>query len=231
MEILSSLLISPLISLLVCYITIYSSNRRNKKSLDIQQANHKEILEISEMKYQKQLVINEENERLKHLPYLSLTPKKRKSQLIGNMLKIDEPNIYSIPFEITNNGAGTAFSISLDYLDTDSKYKEIQPSIVVSQQVFNCHYDILGVREPIDMDILPIQTHTEFCLYQSAVDRNLKMVDPTSNLKWEFIINYSDIQGRKYSQKYSFYSSTSEAIITRITSEMPRILPESNNNQ
>jgi phosphate/sulfate permease len=229
MEILPSLIISPIISLLVCYITIYHSNKRSKEALEKQQRNHRENLELSEKKYQEQLAINEENERLKHLPYLSLVPKHKKHRFNAEMIKIDNPNLYSIPFEIINKGAGTAFSIYLNYLNDDSKPKNIHHIAVALQQVFYDHCDVLGVREPIDTDVLPVEDQTEFCLYLSAVDENSETVNPTSDLRWEFEIIFFDIQGRKYSQKYSFYTSTRETSIFRTNSEMPQLIEIPNN--
>ncbi|HFK6199140.1 hypothetical protein ACQY01_05405 [Listeria monocytogenes] len=113
--------VTVLTSLFVCYLTLYFTNKRNSAAMKQQQENHIENMEMSERKYQEQLTIDEENERLKYLPYLSLVPKYKIHRFEADMKKLDDLNIFSIPFEIINEGAGIAFSVHLKYLDDDSK--------------------------------------------------------------------------------------------------------------
>lgn len=228
MEILSSLFISPIISILICYITIYHSNKRNKEVLERQQRHHKENLDLAEKKFQEQLAINEENERLKHLPYLSIIPKYKENHFSAKIIKVDTSNLYAIPFDIVNKGAGSAFDIHLDYLDDDSSPLLYYNSPVAFQQSSNDHYDILGAHSPIDTDVLPMEDQTEFYLSLSAVNENSQIIEPNTTLRWEFQIIFSDVQSRKYSQKYSFYTSTAKRNITRINSEMPKLIEISN---
>lgn len=217
--------ITVLTSLIVCYITLYFTNKRNLAVMKQQQKNHIENMEMSEKKYQEQLTINEENERLKYLPYLSLVPKYKIHRFEASMEKIDDTNIISIPFEIINEGAGIAFSIHPKYLDdnlTPDSMKYL--SVVAFESNYNNGYNVLGVREPIDTDVLRVENQTELCLYLAAVDENSNRIDPTTDIRWEFDILFCDIQGREYSQSYSFYTSTPNNKIIRINSYMPQLI-------
>lgn len=85
-------------------------------------------------------------------------------------------------------------------------------------------YNILGVREPIDTDVLRVGNLTEFCLYLTAINENLDEINPTADIRGEFDIMFCDIQGREYSQTYSFYSSTRNNKIVRVNSYMPQLI-------
>lgn len=211
-----------LTSLAVCYITIYFTNKSNKKAMDIQQKNHRENLTLSEQKHQEQLLISEENERLKHLPYLSLVPKHKNNKFEGKMER--EDNIIFIPFKIINEGAGAAFSVRTKYLDNDVLPEGMNQGAIAFQGSYNGVYDILRVREPIEKDVLRVDDVAECCLHLTGINENLDESNPTTNIKWEFEIIFCDIQERKYSQSYSFYSSTSENEIYRVNSYMPQLM-------
>ncbi|EGT1974956.1 hypothetical protein I2K86_002933, partial [Listeria monocytogenes] len=127
------IIIPVLTSLAVCYITLYFTKKRNNETLNLQQKNHMKSMKLSEKKYQEQLIINEENERLKYLPYLSIVPKYKNNRLESEMKEIYNLNIRSIPFALINEGAGIAFSIHLEYLDDDDKPKNMS-NIAVSFQ-------------------------------------------------------------------------------------------------
>ncbi|MGX7420226.1 hypothetical protein ACWOFR_15655 [Carnobacterium gallinarum] len=218
------IMIPVLTSLAVCYITLYFTHKRNKETLNLQQKNHIESMKIAEKKYQEQLSINEENERLKYLPYLSIVPKYKNNRFEGEMDKIDNLSIRPIPFELINEGAGIAFSIHLDYLDNDVKPKNMRNIAVAFKDNYKNGYNILGVREPIDTDVLRVQNQTEFCLYLTAIDESSNMVDPTTDINWKFNIVFCDIQERQYKQTYSFYTSTGNNKIVRINSYMPQLI-------
>ncbi|EOJ71566.1 hypothetical protein [Enterococcus faecalis] len=218
------IIIPVLTSLVVCYITLYFTHKRNKETLNLQQKNHMESMKISEKKYQEQLIINEENERLKYLPYLSIVPKYKSNRFEGEMDKIDNLNIKSIPFELINEGVGIAFSIHLEYLDDNEKPKNMFNIAVAFKDNYKNGYNILGVRAPIDTDVLRVQSQTEFCLYLTAIDEKSNQVDPTTDINWKFNIVFYDIQGRQYKQSYSFYTSTGSNKIVRINSYMPQLI-------
>ncbi|MDZ5757784.1 hypothetical protein RAK27_03850 [Carnobacterium maltaromaticum] len=190
-----------------------------------QQDNHIENMEMSEKKYQEQLAINEENERLKYLPYLSLVPKNKIHRFEADMEKVDDINIISIPFEIINEGTGIAFSVHPKYLNEDSIPKSIKNhSLVAFKSNYNNGYNMIGIRLPIDTDVLRVEKQTDFCLYLTAVDENSNRIDPTTDIRWEFDILFCDIQGREYSQSYSFYTSTRSNKIVRVNSYMPQLI-------
>ncbi|MGX4670497.1 hypothetical protein JNUCC74_15120 [Cerasibacillus sp. JNUCC 74] len=218
------IIVPVLTSLVVCYITLYFTKKRNKEAMKLQQENHIENMKVSEKKYQEQLLISEENERLKHLPYLSLVPKYKKHRFEGEMEKVDNINIISIPFKIINEGAGIAFSIHLKYLDDDMKHKGMEHIAIAFKDNYDDGYNILGVSEPIDTDVLRVENLTEFCLYLTAINENLDEINPATNIRWEFDIMFCDIQGREYSQTYSFYSSTRNNKIFRVNSYMPQLI-------
>lgn len=73
-----------------------------------------------------------------------------------------------------------------------------------------------------------MEDQTEFYLSLSAVNENSQIIEPNTTLRWEFQIIFSDVQSRRYSQKYSFYTSTTKRNITRINSEMPKLIEISN---
>lgn len=216
--------ITVLTSLVVCYLTLYFTNKRNSMVMKQQQDNHIENMEMSEKKYQEQLAINEENERLKYLPYLTLVPKNKIHRFEADMEKIDNIIGFSIPFEIINEGAGIAFSVHLKYLSDEAKPKGMRNIATAFTSNYNGGYDILGVREPIDTDVLRIEKQTEFCLYLAAINENSNEIDPTTDLCWKFDILFCDIQGREYSQSYSFYTSTRDNKIFRVNSYMPQLI-------
>ena len=219
---------SVVIPILVCWITLFYTNRNSEKALKIQDSNHRENLELSEKKYQEQLAINNENERLSHLPYLYLIPKYKENRFESKMVKIDEPNIFSLPFDLINKGAGTAFSISLKYLRNNRESINNNTPTVALQPPLDNHHDFLGVREPIDTDVLPVDEQTEFYLYLSALNEKSESIEPRTNLKWEFEITFSDIQERKYSQRYTFFTSTNNSLIYRVNAEMPQLIDKTN---
>lgn len=207
-----------LTSLAVCYITLYFTNKSNEKEMEIQQKNHIESMKLSEKKHQEQLLVNEENERLKHLPYLSLVPKYKIHKLEGEMKREDK--IISIPFKLINEGVGAAFSVQFKLVGDN----ELSSTAIAFQDNYNNGYDVLGVREPIEKDVLRVENVTESYLYLTAINENLNEVSPTNSIKWEFEIIFYDIQERKYSQTYSFYSSTIENKIYRVNSYMPHLI-------
>lgn len=135
------------------------------------------------------------------------------------MEKID--NITAIPFEINNEGIGIAFSVDLKYLNTN---ESIVPISVAFKHNGKNRYNILGVREPVDKDVLRVGKQTDFCLYLAAIDENLCEITPSTDLKWDFDILFYDIQGREYSQTYSFYTSTRENKVFRVDSQMPQLI-------
>ncbi|PDL18915.1 hypothetical protein, partial [Listeria monocytogenes] len=204
------IIIPVLTSLAVCYITLYFTKKRNNETLNLQQKNHMKSMKLSEKKYQEQLIINEENERLKYLPYLSIVPKYKNNRLESEMKEIYNLNIRSIPFALINEGAGIAFSIHLEYLDDDDKPKNMSNIAVSFQDNYTNGYNILGVSEPIDTDVLRVLSQTEFCLYLTAIDENSKVINPTTYINWKFSIVFRDIQERQYKQTYSFYTSTGD---------------------
>lgn len=215
--------IPVLTSLFICFITIYVTNKQQKKNLKQQIKQHQEAMKLSEKKYEEELSINEETERLKHLPYLSLFPKEQIHKFAGKMERFDN-NVISIPFELINEGMGIAFSVHLKYLEKSESIKNIRDISVALKS--NCcdGYDILGVREPIDTDVLSIKNQTNFCLYLSAVDKMSKRINPSNAIRWEFEIGFFDIQGRNYLQSYSFFTSTDNDQILRINSHMPKLV-------
>ena len=218
------IIVPVLTSLAVCYITIYFTNKNHQRALNVQQKNHIESMELSEQKHQEQLLINEENERLKYLPYLSLVPKNKINKFEGEMAKVDDLNIFSIPFEIINEGAGAAFSMELKLLDNDIIPSHAALGPIAAKDNHDGGYDILGTREPIETDVLRVDHVADCYLSLSAIDENLAQANPTTAIRWEFEIIFCDIQERKYSQTYSFFSSTSKNKIYRVNSYMPQLL-------
>ncbi|WP_274661723.1 hypothetical protein [Enterococcus lactis] len=213
------IIVPVLTSLAVCYITLYFSGKRNNEALQAQKKNHIENLKLSEKKYQEQLLINEQSERLKYLPYLSLEPRDKINTYEGNM-EIAE-NIITIPLKIKNEGAGIAFSIQLRFLDMTKDFNYAAVSINNNGRE---KHNILGVRDPIDKDILRVEKQTKFCLYLTAVDKKFHKVKPYTDIKWSFGILFCDIQGRNYVQEYTFYTSTQKNKIFRVNSQMPQLI-------
>lgn len=211
-------------SLVPCFITLYFTNKINIRSLEQQHIEHKESLEKAEEKYQEQLENNKETERLNHLPYLSLIPKYQIHRFEGEMKRENNDNIF-IPFKIINQGAGIAFSVHVKILEEDSKPNNIHIGTVTAfQRKHKDDYDILGVSEPIDTDVLRVDNHSEFCLYLTAIDKNKMEIKPSESLKWEFDITFYDIQGKHYTQRYSFYTSTKNNKVHRVNSYMPELV-------
>lgn len=218
-----NVLVASLTSFAVCWFTIRQTNKNSEKALKVQRKNHEENLYEAERKHQRQLIVSQENERLKYLPYLSLFPKLSENRFEAKMQKYKE-NSYLIPFEISNEGAGIAFSIHLGYLHSESKPENMLDIAVAIEEHHGGGYNILGVAEPIDTDVLRVEKNSEFCLYLTAVDKEHNPIDPLPDMKWKFEILYCDIQGRKYSQSFSFYSSTRTSEIFRVNSSMPKLL-------
>ncbi|ELY8226431.1 hypothetical protein SOQ11_002096 [Enterococcus faecalis] len=218
-------IVTPVLtSLVVCYITLYFTKKRNNEALKLQRKNHLENMEISEKKYKEQLSINEENERLKYLPYLTIVPKQEINRFEGKMNALKDLNIWEIPFELINDGVGIAFSVHLEYLDNDEKPENMFHIAISYKNNLKNGYDILGVRSPIDTDVLRVQDKTEFDLYLAAIDENSNIIKPNSDISWKFNIVFNDIQGRKYIQPYSFYTSIRNNRIVRVNSYMPELI-------
>ena len=77
-------------------------------------------------------------------------------------------------------------------LEEDSKPNNIHIGTVTAfQRKHKDDYDILGVSEPIDTDVLRVDNHSEFCLYLTAIDRNKMEIIPSESLKWEFDITFT----------------------------------------
>lgn len=216
------LIIPVLTSLAVCYITLYFTNKRNKETLNFQQKNHLENMEIAEKKYKEQIDISEENERLKYLPYLTIIPKSKLNKFEGEMNNLPDSYDKEIPFELVNEGAGIAFSIRLEYLDDNEKPNNMQHIALSFKNNYRYGYDIIGVRTPIDTDILRVQNKTDFDLYLTAIDNTARSIAPTESISWKFNILFTDIQEREYIQTFSFYTSTKNNKIVRVNSYMPK---------
>lgn len=209
-------------SLVVCYVTLYFTNKRNSAAMTQQQQNYTESLLLSEKKYLEQYAINEENERLKHLPYLSLIPKYENNRFEGRFEYTKDT--ISLPFKIVNEGLGIAFSIQLKYLNDESKPDGVKYPAVSFDHSHDDVYNILGVSSPIDTDVLRVEKDVEFYLHLSACDKKSNKLQPDPDIRWEFFILFCDIQNRKYSQKYSFYTSTLSNKIIRINSFVPQLI-------
>lgn len=91
-------------------------------------------------------MINEENERLKYLPYLSLVPKYKNHRFEGEMEKVENINIISIPFKIINEGPSIAFGIHLKYLDNDMKPEGMEHIAIDFKDNYDNGYNILGLE-------------------------------------------------------------------------------------
>lgn len=219
------IIVPPLVSIGICCITLYLTNKINIRSLEHQHKLHIESMEKAEEKYQEQLTNNREAERLNNLPYLSLIPQKQIHRFKGEMKILNNGSI-SIPFKIRNEGAGIAFSVHVKILEEDSKLNNIQYNynITAIQQNNKAGHDILGVSEPIDTDVLRVDNHSEFCLYLTAIDGNNQEIHPSEAIEWEFTVTFYDIQGKHYNQRYSFYTSTKNNKIYRVNSYMPEIV-------
>ncbi len=221
-----SVLGASLTSFAVCYITLRFTRKQNKKSLEQQQQNHTEDFEITELRYQEELDIQKESERLEHLPYLLLIPENKVHRFEGDMELIEGKNFWSIPFILQNEGAGIAFDVRLKYIEQDTKPRRVSPISVAYTENLRGGYDILGARSPIDTDVLRVGNQTEFSLALLAIRPSGIEIAPTSDIRWEIAIKFSDIQGRRYSQPYSFYTSTCNNKIFRVNSYMPELLDE-----
>ncbi|MEK5133112.1 hypothetical protein NST39_03425 [Bacillus sp. FSL W8-0645] len=219
------IIVPTLVSISICWITLYLTNKINIRSLAHQHKLHLESMEKAEEKYQEQLANNKEVDRLKHLPYLSLIPRKQIHRFEGEM-KILNNGTISIPFKIRNEGAGIAFSVHVKILKEDSKPNNMQYNYNITsfQQNNKDGHDILGVSEPIDTDVLRVDNHSEFCLYLTAIDGNNQEINPSEAIEWEFDVTFYDIQGKHYKQRYSFYTSTKNNKIYRVNSCMPEII-------
>lgn len=209
-------------SFVICFITIYFSNKANHKSLNQQEEFYAKTLRESNKKYLEQRKRDEENQRLKHLPYLTLIPKKRIDRFSGKMSLEDD--IISIPFKLVNEGVNTAFSVRLQYLEDKNKPLTDMFAPVSYGDNYNAGYDVLGVRSPIDTDVLSVNKTSEFCLYLSALNKAGVEILPSDDIRWTIIILFEDIQERKYSQKYTFYTSTRNNQILRVNSYMPQLI-------
>ncbi|MDQ0815957.1 hypothetical protein QF033_000535 [Bacillus pumilus] len=218
------IIVPSLVSISICWITLYLTNKINIRSLEHQHKLHIESMKKEEEKYQEQLANNKETERLKHLPYLSLIPKFQIHRFEGEMKREHNDNIF-IPFKVINQGAGIAFSVHVKILEEDSKPNNIHTGTVTAfQRKHKDGYDILGVSEPTDTDVLRVDNHSEFCLYLTAIDRNKMEIKPSESLKWEFDVTFYDIQGKHYTQRYSFYTSTKNNKVHRVNSYMPELV-------
>lgn len=218
------IIVPSLVSISICFITLYFTNKINRRSLEQQKENHKESMERAEETYQEQLENNKATERLKHLPYLSLIPKQQIHRFEGEIKRENNGSI-SIPFKIINEGAGIAFSVHIKILEEESKPNNIQIGTVTAfQRNYKDGYDILGVSEPIDTDVLRVENHSEFSLYLTAIDGNNQEINPSEAIEWEFNVTFYDIQGKHYKQRYSFYTSTKNNKIYRVNSYMPEII-------
>ncbi|HCJ4861167.1 TPA: hypothetical protein NR898_002875, partial [Listeria innocua] len=65
-------------------------------------------------------------------------------------------------------------------------------------------YNILGVAMPIHMDILRVEGEADFYLYLNAIDKEGRETNPDDWIRWNFSIEFFDIQERKYIQDYQF---------------------------
>ncbi|MBM5604518.1 hypothetical protein D8X85_03055 [Listeria seeligeri] len=218
--------IPVMISLLICFLTIRSTNKQNKKSMKQQEQQYQETLVESEKRYQEQLLIAERKERLSYLPYLSILPGKEINKFAGKMEQSDN-NVFLIPCKVINEGMGAAFSVHLKYIRKKEIPKEVTTLSVVA---FNAkdknEYDVLGVSSPIDKDILRVEDQTDFHLNLHAVDGDSRMVAPSMCIEWHFEIEFLDFLDRKYLQKYRLYTSTNFGEVQRINSDKPRLIEE-----
>lgn len=217
------IIVPVLTSFVVCLITLYKTKENNEKALELQKTHYEDSMLISEKKYQEQLKINEENQRLKYLPYLSIIPIYTNKGYVGKMTQVGGRDFY-IPFIVKNEGVGIAFCVQLKCLSGKSKQK-ITPHVVTAiQEKANGGYDLLGVSEPIDTDILRVGNQAKFSLFLAAVDNNRLEIKPTQNIQWEFEILFNDIQRRQYSQRYTFFINTESNSIFRVNSYMPQLI-------
>ncbi|MBC2249176.1 hypothetical protein HCB49_04060 [Listeria sp. FSL L7-0123] len=193
--------------------------------MEQQENQHNQALETSEKRYQEQSLINLRKERIMYQPYLSLSTKEKIDKFTGKMER-DKHNVIIIPFKIKNEGLGAAFSVYLNYLEKE-EMKGISTksvSVIAIQPSRKNGYNILGVAMPIHMDILRVEGEADFYLYLNAIDKEGIETKPDDWIRWNFSIEFFDIQERKYIQDYQFFSVLSNDTIVRMNSEKPKFI-------
>ncbi|MGY0354237.1 hypothetical protein ACWY2R_07080 [Enterococcus avium] len=228
-----NLLIPVITSFLVCFITMYITNKQHQKSLKQQEFQHKEVLELSKEQYREERYRSQERERLSYLPYLTLIPKIWKNRFSGGMDKHENNDHFFIPFELENEGLGEAFSIDLVYLEKvfqPEKSQLFPQSLLSIKDNYGNNYDVLGVSSPIDTDILKVAKKTEFELYVGTYDTDWNAGTLGAPVKWEIKIRFEDFQYRKYEQRYSFITSGDFQEVHRINSNRPKLIKNKENN-
>lgn len=208
---LAEVLISPIISLIILFLTLRHDKKQFEVQIRNQEREHKETLQIMEQEHIQSLKQQSEINRIAAMPYLLLD--KEISVYI-------EKDILYFALSFFNKGNGTAIELTGKYNEKLSN--DLCPMCKTSWAIYGCAC-------PFDYETSVVRPDNKcrFDLYQDIINEGMSKLNCD---KVEFTILYKDMYFNQYEQTFMFWfwdnNENSQIEITRVSTCSPTLIKE-----
>lgn len=214
------IILSPIISMLILFITLNNEKKNMNEQLEKQKKQHYQNLKAMEKKHKQSLKQQREINRIEAMPYLILY--KENVQLTTK--KVNDKEILYFELTFVNKGNGTAIELKEKYIEKS----EYTLGLMCKTQVAE-----YGCCCPLENETSVVKSDgkCEFEIYQN--------IDTTKNMKRnndivEFTILYKDMYFNKYEQVFKIIfgeiNSNKKIEITRVATNSPILIDDEYEN-